>query len=47
MRYIRTNIYITAKQKTATKQKAKRIGIRFSEAVRTALREWTKETQDA
>lgn len=48
MEYIRTNIYITKKQKDGLIKAAEEKDIRFSEAVRAAITEWLKEnTKDA
>lgn len=43
MAYIRTNIYITDRQKEGLFRVAENRDIKFSEAVRQAIKEWIKK----
>jgi hypothetical protein len=45
MAYIRTNIYITSKQKEGLIKAAEEKDIKFSEAVRDAISKWLKEAK--
>ncbi len=47
MSYIRTNIYLSPKQREGLKKTAKAKDIKVAEAVRTAINEWLRRNQDA